>query len=229
MPKTALTKSDAQSSAAIEEATAERGFYGSLMICVLDDSGLARDHSLAIASKLESLAQAFDAESNFFASGSHYNAAARWYRKSGMDDKAWDMTVREAESFEHEATAFISSPNLTYLATITPLKNAARVLLDIPNEYRERHDINQKIHDLESRIGEYGQVALGEMATYTTPGVDISDCVSQARAFVSDKPAWKAFVNFANLYDAKVENIRSSALKTLSEFPLPPSFPHNRF
>ena len=205
---------------AIEEATAERGFYGSLLICVLDDSGLAKDHSSKIASKLESLAQAFDAESNFFASGSHYNAAARWYKKSGMDDKSLDMMVREAKAFEREAMAFISSPNPTHMAAITPLKNAARVLLDIPNEYRERHDINEKIRDLQSRIGEYGQVALGEMVTYTTPGFDISDYVSQARAFVSGKPAWEAFVSFANLYDAKFESIRSSALNTLSEFPL---------
>ena len=206
--------------AAIEEATAERGFYCSLLICVLDDSGLDKSHSPAIASKLESLSHAFDAEGNFFASGCHYNEAARWYKKADMDEKSWDMMAKEARAFEQEAMAFISSPNPTYIAAVTPLKNAVRVLQDIPNEYRERHAINEKIHDLETRIGEYGKVALGEMATYTTPGVDISNYVSQARALVSGKPAWDAFVNFANLYDAKVENIRSSALKTLSEFPI---------
>ena len=206
--------------AAIEEATAERGFYGSLLIHALDDSGLAKDHSSAIASKLEFLAQAFDAEGNFIASGSHYNAAAGWYKRSGMDEKSWDMMVEEARAFEQEAMAFVSSSNPTHMAAVTPLKDAARVLLGIPNEYRERHGINEKIDDLESRIGEYGQVALGEMATYTTPGIDISDYASQARAFVSGKPAWEAFVNFTSLYDAKVEDIRSSALKTLSEYPL---------
>lgn len=210
---------------AIEEATTARGFYCNLMINTLGDNGLASDHSKTFAIKLESLAQSFDAEGNFHASGRHYSEASSWFKKAEMVEKATEMEVREAEAFEKEAMAEISPPKSSHMSAVTPLKSAVMVLLEIPKRYRELYNVGEKIRDLKSRISKYGQLALDEMSTYTIPGVDISNCVSFARSYVSDEPTWEAVVKFTNLTNVKVDNLRKSAKDTLSDYPLRRLFP----
>ena len=210
---------------AFEETTTERGLFGNILINVLDENSLAKNHSVAIAAKLESLAQTFDTEENFHASGNQYNKAASWFNRSGMDENAVDMMVGEAKAFEKEAMAKISSPNPSHMAAVVPLKNALKVLRDTPNKHRERHNIENKIRELETLISDYGQMALDEMATIRSPGIDISDCISQARDHVSDKPTFEAFVRFANLHNVNVDDLRISAKKTLSSFPFRRLFP----
>ena len=130
------------------------------------------------------------------------------------------MMVREAEAFEKEALAKISPPESSHMAAVIPLKSAVMVLLEIPNKYRELYNVNEKIRDLESRISKCGQLALDEMTTFTTQGVDISNYVSLASSYVSDEPTWEAIAKFANLHNVKVDDLRKAAKDTLSEYPL---------
>ncbi len=202
---------------AIVEATTERGFYGSQLIDVLGGNNLADDCPQKIATKLESLAQQFDTEMNFHASGRHFKQASSWFNKSDMENEATNMTVNEAKAFEKEAMSKVSSSTPSHMAAVPHLKSAVKVLHGVPNKHRERHSINEKIRDLEFRIGNYGKLALDEMKTYTTPGIDISDCAAQARSHVSNRPTWDAMIRFANIHKVEVEYLRDQAKESLSE------------
>ena len=205
---------------AFDESTTERGLYAIHLSNALKAADVSDEDSPDIASKLESLAQEFDTAQNFHASGKYYNATIYWFEKSGMTEKAIDMMAKEANAFENEAMAKISTDDPSHMAALPDLKNALATLYQIPNEYKERHNTNEKIRDLELRISKYGRLALTEMATYTTPGIDVSETIRQARKIVAGKPVVEAFAEFVNLHRIDVSNLRKLAEESIADHPI---------
>ncbi len=201
---------------AIESATAEDKFFTHGLADILRSNGLGKSHSATVAGKLESLAGEFGEEGNFLASESFYNAAAKWFKDSGDDDKSIDMTVAEAEAFVGDATARVSSDSPSHGVAGSFLENAIQVYRGIPRAHRDRHQVDRRIQDLRLRLNEYGQRAQDEMNTFSAPPIDVSESIGQARAAVSGKPAHEALRAFANLHKTSVKKLRESAIESLS-------------
>ena len=210
---------------ALKSATTEDKFFSHRLADTLRSNGLGKEHSTTVAWKLESLASEFGTEGNYHASESFYNAAAKWFKDSGDDDKSVDMIVAEAEAFVGDATARASSDSPSYGVAASFLEDAIQVYRTIHRVHRERHQIDRRIQDLRLRLNEYGQRAQDEMATVSVPPIDVSESIEQARVAVSGKPAHEALMAFANLHRINVKKLRESALKSLSRFPFLASIP----
>ncbi len=204
--------------AALESATVQQGFYGHRLADTLMSSGLAVNYSTNVAAKLETLAGEFDAAKNFHASGRYYNASAKWFSLFDDCGKSIDMIVAEAEAFEKEASARIASDNPSYGIAAGFLEKAVQIYRSIPRVHRDHHYIDKRIQDLRLRINEYGLLALDEMKTFTTPGVDVSEVAEQARNSVNGKPLLEALMAFANLHSIDFRDIRKSAIENLSRY-----------
>ena len=211
--------------AAIESASIYEEFFCCRLADALMSSGLAISHSSTVAEKLEVLAGEFDAAANFQASGRFYNASAKWFERSDNDDKSHDMTVAEAVAFMKEADALIKSETPSYGVAASHLDKAVQIYRHVPRIHRERHHIKDKIKELQLLINDYGQRALGEMKTFSTPGVDVTEIVEQACEFVRGKPVVEAFKAFANLHSISYSNLRESAIENLTRFVAQGLFP----
>ena len=201
---------------AIQSATTKDKFLAYRLVDTLKSNGLGRNDSAAVAKKLEALAGEFGTEGDFHASESCYNAAAGWYADSGDNDKSIDMIVAEAEAFVGDATSRVSPGNPSYGVAASFLEDAIQVYRKVPRAHRDRHQVDQRIHYLRSRLNEYGQRAQDEMATVSSAAVDLSEIVEQARNAVSGKPPHEALRAFANVHGVSVKKLRESAIESLS-------------
>lgn len=201
---------------ALQDTTAESKFYGHSLANVLQGIDLIQNRQVAIAEKLESLANEFDSQGIFHTSGRYYNASHRWFTKAKLEERAFDMKAAEARAFEQEAMARVDSDDPSHLVAVGFLKKAVQIYTEIPKAFRERHDVDQQIKELTLRIGKFGQLSLDEMATHKTPAIDVAERMEQARQYVSGKPIFEALALFTNLHHTDFSELREMALENLS-------------
>ena len=204
---------------AIQSATTKDKFFAYRLVDTLKSNGLGKNDAANVAKKLEALAGKFGAEGDFHASESCYNAAAGWYADSGDNDKSIDMIVAEAEAFVGDATSRVSSGNPSHGVAASFLEDAIQVYRRVPRADRDRHQVDQRIHDLRLLLNESGQRAQDEMATVSSPPIDLSESVEQARNAVRGKPPHEALRAFANVHGISVKKLRESAIESLSHSP----------
>ena len=173
-----LNKIETSITKAVMSATSERGFYGHILAETLLENKLAINQQADIASKLEAMAHEFDVEGNFHSAAGYYSSSAKWFDLSGNKEKSVEMIVAKAVSHEKDADSRITSDNPSHLVAVDFLEKAVQTFRCVPHTHRERHQVDQRIQNLNQRIREYGQKAEDEMATFTTPGIDVSDLVT---------------------------------------------------
>ena len=200
----------------LKNTTADNGFFGHSLANALLEFDLGRNNQIAVAEKLKLLADEFDLLENFRTSGRYYAASFRWFAKSESEERAVDMRVAEAESFEKEAESRLNSDDPSHLVAVGFLKSAVQTYIEIPNSLRSRHDVDQKIRELTLRIGEFGKLSLDEMASYKSPTIDLTESVEHSRQSVSGKPIFEALVLFTNLHHTNFDELRELAQKSLS-------------
>ena len=210
---------------ALDSATAEDKFFGHGLADTLRSEGLGKGNSADIAAKLESLAKEFDSIGDFHASGRFYNAAARWFRSSGDDDKAIDVTVAEAEAFVSDATARMSSDSPSHGVAASFVEDAIQVYRTVPRDQRGRHDVDQRIQELRLRLSKHGERAQEEMATVRGDEIDDGDTIQKARDAIRSKSVHEALKAFADLHRISVRELREAAIKNLSHTPFLASVP----
>ena len=201
---------------ALDSATAEDKFFGHGLADTLRSEGLGKSNSADIAAKLESLAKDFDSIGDFHASGRFCNAAARWFRSSGDDDKAIDVTVAEAEAFVSDATARMSSDSPSHGVAASFLEDAIQVYRTVPRDQRGRHNVDQRIQELRLRLSEHGERAQEEMVTVRGDAIDVGDTIQKARDAIRGKPVHEALKAFADLHRISVRELREATIKNLS-------------
>ncbi|SBP89277.1 DUF4209 domain-containing protein [Thiomonas delicata] len=216
-----LQKMEAAILVAFNAATLRDGFLGLWLADLLKTNGMARERRIDVAKRLESLAREFDGEGDLHRAREYFSAASDWYRISADESKAAEMTVSVAEGWVKEAIARTSSSAPSHMVAASFFENAIQTYRTIPGAERAAHRVDERIAELRSHLNDSGEKALGEMGVISTPGVDISDLVENARRAVSGKSPIDALKAFANLHrGAKVDELRKSALDRMREFPL---------
>ena len=209
---------------AFTSVTSQDGFLGYRLAYLLKSNALGKDHSLAIATKLQSLAREFEGEGEFLRAREYFQASADWFKVFGDDEKSTTMTVAVAENWVKEAVARLSSDQPSYMVAATYYENAIQTYRTIPKAMRAMHRVDDRIVELRRHLNESGKKSLGEMGVIRSRGVDIGQIVEDARNSVKGKSpveALKAFVNLVEGENAKglrestIEQIRSYPVQTL--------------
>jgi len=211
---------------AFESATKQDGFLGVWLADLLESHGLGRNQRAVIAQKLATLAGEFDADGDLHRAREYFSAAAKWFKLAGDEAKTASMTVSQAEGWVKEAVARVSSENPSHMAAATFYENAIQIYRTIPHAERAAHRVDERLVELRAHLSESGEKSLSEMGRVSSPGVDISKLVENARKAVSGKTpieALKAFCNLHHGVDAK--EARESALERLRNHPLQALFP----
>lgn len=216
---TRLTEMEATILDAFNTATKERGFLGLWLADLLDSNGLGRTYSSVIAQKLNVLAVEFDGDGDLHRSREFFDAASRWFDRSGDEAKSAEMTVAVAEGWVKEAITRTSTDNPSHMVASSFYENAIQTYRRVPKTERAVHRVDERILELRTHLAQSGEMALGEMGVISTPGIDITQLVDNARKSVTGKPATEALLAFANLHrGAKVDEMRKSALERMRQF-----------
>jgi hypothetical protein len=216
---TRLTEMEATILDAFNTATKESGFLGLWLADLLNANGLGRTHSSVIAQKLNVLAVEFEGDGDLHRSREFFDAASRWFGSSGDEAKSAEMTVAVAEGWVKEAVARASMDSPSHIVASSFYENAIQTYRKVPKTERAIHRVDERILELRTHLAQSGEMALGEMGMISTPGIDITELIENARKSVTGKPATEALLAFANLHrGAKVEEMRKSALERMRQF-----------
>ena len=210
---------------ALDRASATDMAFGLTLAETLFSGDLVGEHSSAVAERLQALAREFEAERNHYLSGHCYHDSAKWYALTNDNEKAYDMTAEEAESFVKEGEARLTFEEKSHGVAASLFEKAVQVFRSIPRAHRGQHGVDERIEDLRARITEHGQLALEEFATISTDPVDISELVNQSRTFVSGHAMGDALQRFAGLHHMDFNRLREQAVESLSGSTLRALFP----
>lgn len=215
---TRLTEMEAAILDAFNTATKEGGFLGLWLADLLDSNGLGRTHSSVIAQKLNVLAVEFDGDGDLLRSREFFDAASRWFDRSGDEAKSAEMTVAVAEGWVKEAIARVSSDQPSHMVAASFYEKAIQIYRSIPRSLRAIHQGDERIAELHRHMNDAGEKSLDELGAVKTPGVDISKLVENARKSVSGKSVQDALFSFANIFQgARVDQVRTAAEKILQQ------------
>lgn len=206
---------------AFDAAKRDDGFLGLWLADLLKSNGLGRAHRVNVARRLEALAREFDGESDLRRAREYFSAAAEWFQAIPDQIKAAEMTVAVAEGWVKEAVARTASESPSHMVAASFYENAIQTYRTVPRNERSTHRVDERIAELHTHLNDSGGRALGEMSSFETPSIDITQLVESARNSVTGKSAQHALLAFANLHHgANVEKLRESALQRIRQFPL---------
>lgn len=193
---------------------------------LLATNRLGHDRRQDIAGKLEALARDSDLEGNLHRAREFFEAAAKWSHLSGNEAKAAEMTACIAEGWVKQAVARISSEQPSYMVAASFYENAIQTYRSIPRGERATHRVDERMSELQRQLNEAGTRSLDEMSVITSPPIDITQLVENARNSVKGKIAIDALAAFANIYGGeRVAQVREFSEKMLREHPLQALFP----
>lgn len=206
---------------AFDDAVCRDGFLGLWLADLMKTNGMARNRRTDVATRLGILAREFDGEGDLHRAREYYIAASDWYRHSGDESKAAEMAVAFAEGWVKEAIARTASEAPCHMVAASFYENAIQAYRTVPRAERAAYRVDERIAELRTHLNDSGEKSLDEMGMISTPGIDISELVENARKAVSGKSAIDALKAFANLHrGARVDELRSNALERTRQFPL---------
>ena len=206
--------------AKFDSVTKENEFYGHWLAETLKEFGLGKNNEKNIAKKLADLGQELETDGKFFAARDYYKLAREWFRDAGQNSKQIDMQVAVAEGWAKEAEQRMSSDNPSALVAVGFYDSAIQTYREIPNIERESRNIGQRVTELIRLHEDAGERALGEMKTISTPTLDISETVQQAKIAVSGREPIEALNHFASLHQTNPKRLREMSQQNLAKFPL---------
>ena len=204
-------------------------FYGHWIAKTLREFILGGNEQESIARKLKTLAEEFEDDGNFHAGRDHYTLAGEWFSAADQIEKQTDMKLAVAEGYAKEAEARMSSDDHSALVAVGFYDNAIQICREIPRAERPARRIDERIAELIQLHGEAGKLALGEMKTFSTPGVDITGTVQRAKAAVRGKPPIEALGGLASLDITDAKKLRRSAEEDLESYPFTALVPSTTF
>ena len=176
---------------------------------LLKSKGLGKDHSTMIAEKLESLGREFKKKNDFNKAGQYFQVSADWFEMSADTAKSAEMKVEWAETSVKKATADRGS-----LVAVHFYDQAIQIYRSIPHSERAKYGVNERIAELRAHLSESGEQSLDEMGVISTPKMDISQIVEDARNAVKGKDLLEALKAFVNLdRGVNVKDLRERVIK----------------
>ncbi|MGH8727212.1 MAG: DUF7380 domain-containing protein, partial [Burkholderiales bacterium] len=212
---------EAAITSAFEVAKSEDGFLALWLADLLAANHLARGKGIDIANRLESLARHFDVEGDLHRAREFFAASAKWFQQVGDAAKTAEMIVFVAEGWVKEAVARISSDQPSHMVAASFYENAIQTYRSIPRSERAAHRVDERISELHKSLNEAGERSLDEMGVISSPSIDITQLVENARNAVRGKSSIDALAAFANIYPgARAGKMREVSERMLREHPL---------
>ena len=198
-----------------EVAKLEDGFLALWLANLLAENHLGHGKGTDIAKRLESLARSFDVDGDLRRAREFFATSAKWFQQAGDAAKTAEMTVFVAEGWVKEAVG------RSHMVAASFYEKAIQTYRSIPRSERAVHRVDERLAELHKSLNEAGERSLSEMDLISSPSIDITQLVENARNAVRGKSAIDALAAFANIYrGVRAVQMREFSEKVLREHPL---------
>lgn len=201
--------------------TYEDGFLALGLAKLMLETKLGRTRGADIAVRLEDLGIQFEKNDDVHSEREYFDASVKWFRKIGDEAKASEITVRVAETWVKEANVRMSSDHPSHAVAASFFEKAIQKYRSIPRVHRPSYKVDERIAELHAQMSAAGEKSLDEMSMFTSPSMDISELVENARNAVRGKNVLDALLVLVNSYSGpRVTKIRELSETMLREYPL---------
>lgn len=207
-------------SESIASSTADDEFFPLKLAEVLETCELSKDQYATVATKLEALALEFEQQGDVYKERRYRYAAATWFRKSENQDKSVVMIIAQAEGWVKEADARILCEEQDFLFAVDCYDRAIKIYQTIPRVDRERHQIDERIAELQRYRTECREKSQGQSKAFVSASQDLTDVAKNVRSAVGNKSLDEAMTAFAGLFTISVNQLRDLAVDSLANSPL---------
>ncbi len=142
------------------------------------------------------------------------------------DTERWvNVMVEIAEAYACAADKAIESDSAGGFLALNFYDQAIKTYRTVPRLERPRHQIDEKLQELQSKLKGTGKISLEQMAQIKSPAIDITDLMENSRKAVRGKNFIEALKVFCNLCPPpKQEKLRTEIIAQLKRPPLTTMF-----
>ncbi|WP_422014731.1 DUF4209 domain-containing protein [Roseateles sp.] len=222
-----LDKIEAVLAGIVATSIGGEGGLGLAAAQLLFDRHLSHDRSATLAELIAASGQAkHEAGNDFWRARSHFVLAGAWFQRRGDLERAADMTLSIAVSFEAEAEHRIALDAMQgHLVAASFYEDAIQALRKIPKAQRPNRDIEAHLKRLLHLVTESGEKAVNALPLIESGRTDITEFVRGSEEAVTGKPLLEALLVLTHLHSgASAASMRKNAEKTLREFPITTMF-----
>ncbi len=210
-----------------ESALLRDGSLGRGVARLLFERNLAKKDGQKFAELLDARGEAIMASGgDIWNARTYWTLAERWFSRLANHERAADMTVKIALSYEEEADHRIAVDSHTgHLVAQSFLGDAVQTLRKVPTALRPSRQVEGTLLRLLGRITESGEKAVKSLPTISAGKTDITELIKLSEQMVKGKELFHALHSFIHLYPgANLEQMTEAAEESLREFPLSESF-----
>lgn len=222
-----LDKIEAVLEAIVATSIGSDGGLGLAAAQLLFDRHLAHDRGANLAELIAVSGQVkHEAGNDFWRARSHFALAGAWFQRLGDLERAADMTLSIAVSFESEAEHRMALDAIQgRMAAASFYEDAIQALRKIPKAQRPTRDIEARLHRLLHLVTETQETAVNALPLIESGRIDITEYVRASEEAVIGKPLLEALLLLTHLHSgASAASMRKNAEKTLREFPITTMF-----
>lgn len=180
----------------LQRAT-ERNYYALKLAMLLRRRALLGGDAATLAAHLQTLGDTARHDSDFLRARDHYEESSACYAVAKDAPNEYSLLVEAAECCASEALAQTLRSPASYAAAASWTESAIQTFRRIPHAHRPSHGVEDRLAELQKLMPEYGAQALGEMNTFTSPPIDLTEMATAAMDSVRGKPPLEALVSFA--------------------------------
>lgn len=141
-----------------------------------------------------------------------WESAARWFKKAGAKADAFKATVAVAEAWASEALARESMLSPSSAVAASCYEKAIQVYRSVPVAERLPYGGDERMVVLRAKLLAAGARSVGELNTLSTPPMDISELIEEARDMVMGRGPLDSLKGLAKISRPVVESkARSNA------------------
>lgn len=213
--------------AAFEKTTAEDKFLAIWLADLLDAAH--SKHSLAIAQRLESIAEHFNTAEDYDKAQEYFGRAVAWYEMAQEKGLAIKVAIAEADMLAKQGYTRISGDNPSHMVAGHFFEKAIQLYRAIPKAERIVHGVDARITKLYRQLTVSGEETLHELMPISS-SFDITEFVNDSRDRIKGKSISEALLAFANIHpNTNKKKLRSQSEQLMRDHPLLSIFPSKVF
>lgn len=210
-----------------ESALLRDGSLGRGVARLLFERNLAEQDGQKFAELLDARGEAILASGgDVWNARTYWTLAERWFSRLSNHERAADMIVKIALSYEKEADLRIAVDSQTgYFVAQSFLGDAVQTLRKVRTALRPPRQVEETLSRLLGRITACGEKAVQSLPTISAGKTDITEVVKLSAQMVQGKEPFHALHSFIHLHPgANLEQMTEAAEESLREFPFSGSF-----
>jgi len=157
---------------AFDRSVLSEGYRSLWLADLLMLTRIGSEASATIAAKLESLSEEAKGEKDYYKCRHFLVGARDWHQRLKNSDDAYRLTSAIAETWVAEAEIRSADSNMVSGGFY---EDAIKEYRRIPVKSRAPYNADERIRELHQKMNQANQMALGEMHTFETEGIDITD------------------------------------------------------